>query len=212
MARRRDEPATMTTGQSGGGPNPLTEQDTPDVDPGDLPEILRPAASSSGSTLISTRVKLILFGVLIVAALGFFATMALRNASVYYVTVSELQVQGATGDGSLVRVAGKLVEESFIRHENSLDVEFAIRDEEGGLLNVAYSGEVGQIFFNDHSELILEGAYGSDGVFTTEQLIVKCPTKYVNVQENANVAANDEFIDPDYEQLDITTEIYEANS
>ncbi|NQW17244.1 MAG: cytochrome c maturation protein CcmE [Chloroflexi bacterium] len=188
------------------------DPDTPDVDPGEMPEILKPSSAASASTLISPSAKLILFGVLILAALGFFATMALRNASVYYVTVSELQAQGVSDDGTLVRVAGKLVGDSFFRHENSLDVEFAIRDEEGEVLNVAYSGEVGQLFFNDHSELILEGAYGHDGVFTTDQLIVKCPTKYVNVQENANSANNGELVDPDYDDPDVTTEIYNANS
>jgi cytochrome c-type biogenesis protein CcmE len=202
----------MTSGPNGSNQRPDFDPDSPDFDPGELPDILQPSSEASASTLISPRARLILFGVLIFAVLGFFATMALRNASVYYVTVSELQAQDAAEDGTLVRVAGKLVSDSFVRHENSLDVEFAITDEEGEVLNVAYSGEVGQIFFNDHSELILEGAYGHDGIFTTEQLIVKCPTKYVNVQDNANTASGGESVDPDYEDLEITTEIFNSNS
>lgn len=202
----------MTSGPNGSNQRPDFDPDSPDYDPGELPEILKPSSAASASTLISPRARLILFGVLIVAVLGFFATMALQNASVYYVTVSELQAQGVVNDGTLVRVAGKLVDDSFVRHENGLDIEFAIRDEEGEVLNVAYSGEVGQIFFNDHSELILEGAYGHDGVFSTEQLIVKCPTKYVNVQDNANAATDGELVDPDYDDLDITTEIFNSNS
>jgi len=202
----------MTSGSNGSDQRPDFDPDSPDFDPGELPEILKPSSAASASTLISPRARLILFGVLIVAVLGFFATMALRNASVYYVTVSELQAQGVADDGTLVRVAGKLVDDSFVRHENGLDVEFAIRDEEGEVLNVAYSGEIGQIFFNDHSELILEGAYGHDGVFSTEQLIVKCPTKYVNVQDNANATSDGELVDPDYDDLEITTEIFNSNS
>ena len=202
----------MTSGPNGSNQRPDSDPDSPDYDPGELAEILRPSTEASTSTLISPRARLILFGVLIVAVLGFFATMALRNASVYYLTVSEIQAQGIVDDGSLVRVAGNLVDDSFVRLENGLDVEFAIRDEEGEVLNVAYSGEIGQIFFNDHSELILEGAYGGDGVFSTEQLIVKCPTKYVNVQDNANEANDGELVDPNYDDLDITTEIFNANS
>ena len=187
-------------------------QDSPDFEPDDLPDVLRPAMSASAGSLLSPRTKLILFGALIVAALGFFATQAFQNASVYYVTVSELEAQGITGDGTLVRVAGKLVTESFERADNGLDVSFSIRDEEGQVLPVAYAGEVGQIFFNDHSELILEGAYGADGIFSTETLIVKCPTKYVNVQETVDGGSGDDPFSADYDDLDTTTEIYNANS
>ncbi len=185
--------------------------DSPDIEPDDLPDVLRPATSASASTLLSPRTKLILFAVLIAGALGFFATQAFQNASVYYLTVNEVQEQGITGDGTLVRVAGKLVSESFERADSGLEVSFSIRDEEGQVLPVAYAGEVGQLFFNDHSELILEGAYGADGVFSTETLIVKCPTKYVNVQETVGQSSgNDPFI-ADYDDSETITEIYNAN-
>lgn len=185
--------------------------DSPDVEPVDLPEVLRPASSASASTLLSPKTKLILFAVLIAAALSFFAIQAFQNASVYYVTVNELQEQGITGDGTLVRVAGKLVSESFERSSDGFDVSFSIRDDEGQVLPVSYSGEVGQLFFNDHSELILEGAYGADGVFSTETLIVKCPTKYVNVQETVDGSDDGDPFNADYGDLDTTTEIYNAN-
>ena len=184
--------------------------DSPDVLPDDLPDVLRPATTASAATLFSPRTKLIIFGVLIIAALGFFATQAFRNASVYYLTVNEIQEQGITGDGSLVRVAGKLVTESFERADTGFEVSFSIRDEDGGILPVEYSGEVGQLFFNDHSELILEGAYGEDGVFSTETLIVKCPTKYVNVQDTVDQASGEGFT-ADYDDPETITEIYTAN-
>ena len=38
---------------------------------------------------------------------------------------------------------------------------------------------VPDLFFNQHSEIILEGSYGDDGVFYSESVIVKCPSKYV---------------------------------
>ncbi len=154
------------------------------------PDALQPDGSAATyTTLLSPRAKLAIFAVLIVAVLAFFATQAIRSASVYYLTVGELEQTGPTDEGRSVRVAGKLVKESFERAPNGLDVSFKIKDESGGLLPVAYRGEVGQLFFNDHSELILEGRYGHDGVFSTDTLIVKCPTKYVNVQEEANEAA-----------------------
>ena len=103
-------------------------QDTPDVEPDDLPDVLRPATSATAGTQLSPRTNLILYAVLIAGALSFFAVQAFQNASVYYVTVGELEQQGITGDGTLVRVAGKLVNESFVRADNGLDVSFSIRD------------------------------------------------------------------------------------
>ena len=170
---------------------------------GDLtPDTLEPGEPAAvATTLLSPRAKLVIFGVLIVGALAFFAMMMFKNATVYYLTVGELASQGPTEEGRLVRVAGKLVKGSFERAPNGLDVSFEIRDEDGGVLPITYAGEVGQLFFNDHSDLILEGVYDGNGEFSTQTLIVKCPTKYVNIQDETNEAAG-EWVDPPYETED----------
>ena len=36
-----------------------------------------------------------------------------------------------------------------------------------------------ELFFNEHSEVILEGNYTPEGVFQSHNVIVKCPSKYV---------------------------------
>ena len=38
-------------------------------------------------------------------------------------------------------------------------------------------------FFNPHSEIILEGSYGSDHVFQTHTILVKRPSKYRALEE-----------------------------
>ena len=168
--------------------------------------VLSPVDPSDVAPLLTPRVKLALFAVLIFSVLIFFGTVAFRDSTVYYLTVSELSEQGSTAEGRLVRVAGKLVNGSYTRSANGLDVSFQIRDEQGTIFPVGYVGEVGQLFFNDHSELIVEGAYGSDGIFKTETLIVKCPTKYVNVQDDANEVAGEEVV-PSYQ-----TEVRDSES
>ena len=42
-----------------------------------------------------------------------------------------------------------------------------------------HQGVLPDLFFNDHSEIILEGSLGHDGVFTSQNVIVKCPSKYI---------------------------------
>ncbi len=135
------------------------------------------------TTLFGPRVKLAAFVLLILAAIVYFAVAAFNNATVYYMTVSELELHGATEEGRFVRVAGKLVEDSFLRAENGLDVSFTLQDEEGSVLPVAFAGEVGQLFFNPYSTIVLEGAYGEDGIFGAKKLIISCPSKYENQQD-----------------------------
>ena len=142
--------------------------------------------------LFSPRVKLAAFVLLIAAALAYFAIAAFNNATVYYMTAGELEREGPTEEGRVVRVAGALVQDSFVRAESGLDASFSLRDPEGAVLPVAYTGEVGQLFFNENSQIVLEGTYGSDGVFDADNLIISCPSKYENVEEGAVAAEGTE--------------------
>ena len=38
--------------------------------------------------------------------------------------------------------------------------------------------------FNPHSEIILEGTYRPDGVFDSQNVLVKCPSKYIEATED----------------------------
>jgi len=39
------------------------------------------------------------------------------------------------------------------------------------------------LFFNEHSEIILEGRYDSNRNFQSNNIIVKCPSKYSSIEE-----------------------------
>lgn len=140
-----------------------------------------------GSLISSHRVKLLAAFIAVAGALGFFAFQAFEGAAVYYYTVSEMEELGPTPENRLVRVSGKLVPDSFHRAEGSTSAEFALFDEADAAarLAAAHEGVLPDLFFNEHSEIILEGRYGSDGVFASENVIVKCPSKYVAAEEGA---------------------------
>ena len=59
-------------------------------------------------------------------------------------------------------------------------------DKEGeaaaGSLHASYVGVMPDLFFNPHSEIILEGSYGKDSVFETDNILVKCPSKYQSLE------------------------------
>ena len=114
----------------------------------------------------------------LVSALGYFAFLAFESATVYYYTVGEIRDRGPAEAGELVRVNGKLVPESFTRGDDAILAHFNLTDGDE-TLSAVHSGVLPDLFFNEHSEIILEGTYGPDGVFRSENVIVKCPSKYV---------------------------------
>ena len=131
------------------------------------------------ATYLSTnRLKVLIGLIVLVGALGYFGFMAFQSATVYYYTVGELSAKGPTPDGRTVRVSGKLVPDSFHRDSGSTLARFDLTDG-SRVMSAAHDGIVPDLFFNEHSEIILEGAYTPDGTFDSQNVIVKCPSKYV---------------------------------
>ncbi len=130
----------------------------------------------------SHRIKLLIAFVVLVAALGYFAFQSFQGATVYYYTVGEMIDIGFTPEDRMVRVSGKLVPDSFHRADGSTVAEFNLTDGSKDLA-AAHNGVLPDLFFNEHSEIILEGRYHPDGVFMSENVIVKCPSKYVAMEE-----------------------------
>jgi len=116
--------------------------------------------------------------VVLLGAVGYFAYSAFQAATVYYYTVSELKELDPGQTGELVRLSGKLVPGSFSRDEDSVLARFALTDG-SETMNALHSGAVPDLFFNEHSEIVLEGSYHTGGYFESENVIVKCPSKYI---------------------------------
>ena len=131
----------------------------------------------------ANRGKLLIALVVLVGALGYFGFVAFEGATVYYYTVGELEAQGPTPDGRMVRVSGKLVPASFHREGRSTLARFALTDG-SRTMAAAHDGIVPDLFFNEHSEIILEGTYTPDGTFESQNVIVKCPSKYVTADSS----------------------------
>ena len=133
---------------------------------------------SEEGILSSHRVKLLIAFAVLVGALGYFIFQAFSGATVYYYTVGEINEIGPSPEGRIVRVSGKLEPDSFHRAAGSTLSEFRLTDG-AETLAAAHEGVLPDLFFNEHSEIILEGSYDPNGVFKSENIIVKCPSKYV---------------------------------
>ena len=137
-----------------------------------------PEPTAESGSVLANRGKMLVGLVVLIGALGYLAFMAFQSATVYYYTVSEMEDVGATPEGRLVRVSGKLVPSSFSRDEGTTLAHFSLTDGTR-ILEASHDGVVPELFFNEHSEIILEGSYTPGGVFQSQNVIVKCPSKYV---------------------------------
>ena len=116
------------------------------------------------------RGKLIVAGLLIAAALAYFAFVAFQGSTAYYLTVDELLNQGSTAYGQQMRVNGKMVPGSFQREDGSTVSTFILTYDGGvGHLPTTYKGVVPDLFFNEHTQIVAEGQYRTDGVFHAQK-------------------------------------------
>jgi len=129
-----------------------------------------------------TRNRLIILGAVVALAVGYMIYAAFPGSALYFLTVSEFKGGEEYQDGRLLRVSGKLVPDSFQREDNGTMARFQLVDKEGdgagASLDASYVGVMPDLFFNPHSEIILEGSYSTVGVFETDSILVKCPSKY----------------------------------
>ena len=166
--------------------NDLPRQD-PELDPDPASGTTSPARTS---TLMSPRAKLTVALILVGGALAYFAFIAFQGATVSYLSVAQAIAKSPTAPDRLVGVTGKLVPDSYVRDADGLTAYFALKDENGTeVLEITYRGEIGQVFFNDYSEIILEGRKLVDGSFNAANLTVRCPSKYLTEAEQAEIDA-----------------------
>lgn len=144
-----------------------------------------PAGQAPGpSGIFNNKTRLAVVGLTLVLAVGYLVYAAFPGSTMYYVTVSEFLSDGQNLDGRNVRVVGKLVPDSFERTPDTIQAHFMLSDQ-GAIMPATYNGVVPDLFFSPHSDIVLEGSYGGDGVFQVQDVVVKCPSKYEALKEQA---------------------------
>lgn len=127
-----------------------------------------------------SKIKFIIAGIVIVAAMAFLAVSSFQSNAMYYLTVPELQAQakaeGAAFYDRMVRVSGPLHKESIDWNPKTMTLKFHINDG-NEMFPVVYSGPVPDTLQNGET-VVVEGKYTRDGVFNASNILVKCPSKY----------------------------------
>jgi len=153
------------------------------------------------------RLKFIIGGLLIVAAIGYLIFSATNANAQFFLTVEELQARSQAIAGKDVRVSGAVIGNTIQYDPQSLTLKFTVAqvpgdnnviDAQGGLaavlhaavidpnrarLKVVYNGPRPDLLKGE-AQAIMTGKLGADGVFQANELLLKCPTKYQDAVPN----------------------------
>jgi len=147
------------------------------------------------------RIKFIVGGALIVAAIVYLVISSTRANAQYFYTIDELKSRSQSIVGQNVRISGAVVGDSIQYDPQTLALSFTIAnvpadnkqiEAQGGLavvlhdavtdpartrMQAVYIGPKPDLL-RDEAQAIMTGHVGEDGVFYADELLLKCPTKY----------------------------------
>ena len=121
------------------------------------------------------RLKFFIGSAIIFVVLAWLIVTNIGGASAQYLSVEELLAQGPSDQ--MVRVSGLVLGETTDWDPQRLVLRFEMADESGSI-PVMYEG-VRPDMFRDGAQVVVEGKHSSDGVFEANNLLLKCPSKYV---------------------------------
>ena len=121
--------------------------------------------------------KFLVGGIIVFIAVGYLGYMGFQSSATYYYTVSELAEQGNSIHSERVRVNGLVAPGSLEQEPGSFILKFIITEGEESL-PVVYQGVVPDAF-KVGNEVVVEGYLNQDGILQSNNILTKCPSKYV---------------------------------
>jgi len=142
---------------------------------------------------MSSKLRFVVGAGLIVLAIGYLITTAVRNTSEYYLTVNEVGARQAQLSGQMLRVAGRVKAGTISWDPATLTLAFAmvsppnpdgspvksVSAVEPAEFRVVARGEPKPDMFAAGRDVIVEGRLAADGSIEARQVLTSCPSKYV---------------------------------
>ncbi len=123
--------------------------------------------------------KYVVVAVFLVAS-AFLAYNGLNNYVNPYISVTQILTKPDRYVGRAIQVIGVADFDSVAQEEGGI-VKFDITDEDQRL-SVVFQGSLPQNF-DQSDQVVVIGSVTSDGYIESDQLLVKCPTKYESTEE-----------------------------
>jgi len=122
------------------------------------------------------KIKFIIGGIVILAALAWLGFVGFQESKAYYITVDEYSTMKENLDGKTLRLAGDVVAGSINRSKPQMEFVISSRVHN---IKVRYTGtDIIPDTFKDGSKALVEGKPGPDGIFQASHIEAKCASKY----------------------------------
>jgi cytochrome c-type biogenesis protein CcmE len=126
-------------------------------------------------------VKFGLGAAVIVGAITLLMVEGVKQTGTYFLTPTQL-IEKSAADPTLhdvgIKVAASVVKGSISRDASARRVDFTISDGAHSF-PVTYTGLVPDTFTDENDiEVVVEGKFGTDGVFVATDVIAKCGSRY----------------------------------
>ncbi|HEX8684455.1 MAG TPA: cytochrome c maturation protein CcmE [Ardenticatenaceae bacterium] len=132
-------------------------------------------------------------GVVIVLAIGWLIFNGIQSGGNYYLTLDELAAKESTLGDRGVRVNAIVDKDSVHYDSRAISLSFDLLDPESGARRtVVYNEPMPDLFMKSES-VIVEGMVGANGTLEAHTILVKCPSKYEEAQENGEAVPTDHF-------------------
>jgi len=149
----------------------------------------------------SGRMKFIIGGALIAAAVIYLIISSTQANAQYFLTIEEIVAKDSQKLDQNLRISGAVIGDTITYNRENLILTFTVahvpgdNDEieaQGGLakvlhtavtdpnrarLPIVYEGVIPDLL-QDEAQAIMTGRLGDDGIFYADELLLKCPTKY----------------------------------
>lgn len=143
--------------------------------------------NDSSKRVVEVKNKKFTFGaivIIVLSSLVFFGFQAFSEATYKYYSVNEILGSGSVDSNTQIGLKAVLVPNSYVRSADGLSATFNVKDKDNeNNIRVNYSGEIGSVFFNEYSELIMQGYFDNKDTFIATNLSVRCPSKYMTEEE-----------------------------
>jgi cytochrome c-type biogenesis protein CcmE len=174
----------MRTFESGCLPSESVSEVRPTATPAENRLVGR-TSGTIGPARSFRNLKFIVAGGVIAIAVAYLVVAGLQGATVYFLTVSELQAKGTAAQNQVFRVSGNLVPGTLERDNSGSGVQFLIADPSVAVaqpLPVVYHGGQVPDIIGDNIEIVAEGKLDSQGTFTASSVLAKCPSRLEDAQ------------------------------
>lgn len=130
--------------------------------------------------------KQILIAVLLAVSIGL-AYDSMANYMNPYIAVADVAANPSKYTGKSLQVIG-VVEPGSLEFTNDGSLNFVLMDETGGSIKVTYRGIPPNNMEDEGSSVVVLGELGANGEIQSEELLVKCPSKYEGEEEDTGIS------------------------